>query len=1107
MSSFDEATMNEGGHFSPSDFMRARRPELYSDSILIEERQPDRAQLEFYLNTLTQRKEEIRFEHFCRRLAEKELCPNLLPQTGPTGGGDSKVDSETYPVSETIAERWYIGDPKRASGERWAFAFSAKAKWRPKIRDDVRKVVETARDYSLVYFVTNQAVPDRDRASVEDELRNLWNLDVRILDRTWIIDRVIEHKRWDVVYQTLDIGLPPDRGREKTGPLDTKRLQELEELDQMIGDSNRYAGASWQLFEDCLQSALLARGLGMSRTEVDGRFDRAQRLAEKHQNNRELFQVYYQRAWTANWWFDDYAEVNRLYELAEPLVLTSEHIWDIDKLCNLWQIGVAWLRGGVQENVLGEWAARAQRLRSVFIRHSLDPARPTSALWSRTQLLIMDLVDAAGKPELLTKVLVNLKAVLLEADGHLDYPADTVVQIIEEMAELAQGNDAFDELFEVAVELRAKRAGRGKEGEMRLKQGLRKLKSGKPYAAIQQCATAQSLLAQNENKSDFVHALLATGLAYEAAGLLWASRANLVYALSSSMYEYLKEGKVDKSTFYILRKLVWVEMQLGRAPCVLSWLNWLKLISGTIGLSEEAVAEFGEEFTLMDRVFGILILRTKFSDWQVLAGLPAFLEHESLGVSSIAALFCLGDIETLRSEIGDEVDQMTNLAQKWVKQSAGADLPAVAEWHNEANVSMRTVLLGCEIEFVVENNTQIILLAEALLGFLEGFLATTIEFEGLGSSARQYLRAEIASGVGATNMPFLNEIIEDDCGETSLRITVPAVPALQIASHKEYQKTIAKFLGNFVAELHVLQMDKWLEKMFAIDRAQDRAYLLAQSIGATCNVLGESPKYRVSDLVDAKEGKLTKQLRSKPWDEGLAKSLTELSHGERKTLNLAEGPPPDNMLGVDGLKHRDLKVYSPINMPLWDRAKWRGAAFACYSDLPPELFLGFFDFESGIKIFRGWRKRVGPIDKDEWIGVTVITGTDRKAPASYRIAVSVGEEYISRNLSEKSRFSMVSRMQDMTPSTTANLDAFLAAFAHFGSYRFGVAEIKGTEFSLPPDREKLMIRKNVLRVVPAWKVGPTDPASMALGGITDPVVPPDATNVPFRQLEAMRRKR
>jgi site-specific recombinase XerC len=37
--------------------------------------------------TDTSRSQEVKFERFARRLAEREICPNLLPQTGPTGGG------------------------------------------------------------------------------------------------------------------------------------------------------------------------------------------------------------------------------------------------------------------------------------------------------------------------------------------------------------------------------------------------------------------------------------------------------------------------------------------------------------------------------------------------------------------------------------------------------------------------------------------------------------------------------------------------------------------------------------------------------------------------------------------------------------------------------------------------------------------------------------------------------------------------------------------------------------------------------------------------------------------------------------------------------------
>src|SRR6266446_1250336 len=96
-------TANDSSPYSPRNFLRARRPEKFSDSIY-------------------------------------EIAPNLLPHTGPSGGGDSKVDSETYPVADELAQAWYHGEPG-SSSERWAFAFSANLRAPVLLRADVEKLV------------------------------------------------------------------------------------------------------------------------------------------------------------------------------------------------------------------------------------------------------------------------------------------------------------------------------------------------------------------------------------------------------------------------------------------------------------------------------------------------------------------------------------------------------------------------------------------------------------------------------------------------------------------------------------------------------------------------------------------------------------------------------------------------------------------------------------------------------------------------------------------------------------------------------------------------------------------------------------------------------
>ena len=195
----------EAKSFSPRDFLRARRPEQFSDSIRVETPALDRSILEYHLDTLTNRNEATDFENFARRLAEREICPNLLPQTGPTGGGDSKVDSETYPVADDLSLGWYVGIGREAASERWAFAFSAKKEWRSKVRSDIAKVAATERGYRKAFFISNQYIPDRVRAEVEDELRNEYGLDVRILDRTWILDKVFRHGHESLAIETLKL--------------------------------------------------------------------------------------------------------------------------------------------------------------------------------------------------------------------------------------------------------------------------------------------------------------------------------------------------------------------------------------------------------------------------------------------------------------------------------------------------------------------------------------------------------------------------------------------------------------------------------------------------------------------------------------------------------------------------------------------------------------------------------------------------------------------------------------------------------------------------------------------------------------------------------------
>src|SRR5579863_922089 len=146
------ATVSAPEKVKPSQYMRELRPEYYSDTQNRDAYELEKSTLEYHLDTLTSRNETHDFEIFARKLCERAVCPNLRPQTGPEGGGDSKVDTETFPVAPEISIT-YVGEPAGGS-ERWAFAFSAKKRWKEKVRRDVEGIAKTGRPYSKVICIT-----------------------------------------------------------------------------------------------------------------------------------------------------------------------------------------------------------------------------------------------------------------------------------------------------------------------------------------------------------------------------------------------------------------------------------------------------------------------------------------------------------------------------------------------------------------------------------------------------------------------------------------------------------------------------------------------------------------------------------------------------------------------------------------------------------------------------------------------------------------------------------------------------------------------------------------------------------------------------------------
>lgn len=381
--------------FRPSVFYRREHPDYFSDTTEVAEPLVTSDLLAFHLDQLTAAKKEREFEDFCRRLAEREICPNLLPQTGPVGGGDSKTDASTYPVAPELGNfRWWVGHTAPTS-EDWAFAFSAKRDWRAKVKDDVAKIAGLSRGYTRAYFITNQPVSDKKRAAVETELTKKHHLDVRILDRTWMLERVMTNHHERLAVQSLGLQVPVPRER-RAGPRDARRLEKLEELLARLRQPRPGPTDDYAQSQDYLRAAKLASSLERPHDEVDGLFHRARDLALRTKHVPAIIRTHYQHAWRSHFWYDDPATAEQILDLM------LEYLPDLREadLCELFNNLCSILKTAHATEFFRQDPAKLQARRSAVTAKleqlKQDYSRPNNALYAGTLLTTSQIVRAGG---------------------------------------------------------------------------------------------------------------------------------------------------------------------------------------------------------------------------------------------------------------------------------------------------------------------------------------------------------------------------------------------------------------------------------------------------------------------------------------------------------------------------------------------------------------------------------------------------------------------------------------------------------------------------------------------------------------------------------------
>lgn len=1091
----------------PSEYMRLRRPEQFSDTETISEPYLDKGYFEYHLDTLTNRGEEKVFEHFARKICETLICPNLIPQTGPTGGGDSKVDTENIPVSSDIYERWFYGED--SASERWGFAFSAKKEWQPKCKSDVQKIAETQRGYKCVFFVSNQFVPDRKRAELEDELTKKHGFAFRILDRSWLVEAVFDKGNEDLAIETLQLSIAM-QPKKKVGIGDQQKRAELEALERRIQTVKGEDEIDFELMDDCLNAAILSRELEEPREFTYGRFDRARRMAEKGGNSRQALAAIYQHAWTAAYWHDDPDTASKLYDEIEKRSLSSDRVEDVECAVNIWQTMLSVIQHGIAERDT-TFDKRTDRLLAHLEAVANDTKRPNNAANAKGMLLLMRISLDHKNHDLLTQYINEFTSLFEDATRLGGFQFHRFREIFAILGGVVGELPAYDVAFETVLSIVEQRSSETAAGDQLLKRGIQKIEAGQSYDAIRFLGRAMARFTKHEAQLRLEACVAGLAHAYSAAGLYWAAYCAYASLLSMLTGRFEKDRDAKTGIYRVCTGLTLNCLRTGNIPGFLFFFHLEKTFEAYI--EKEANSDGDEKsrdgFDNRDGCLAILLLEATDEQKDTLAYLPALFEGLGLTTCAMIVYLMHQGQAGLREEgflpegVSDE--DVWEMVSQMAQQPVRSEMAGFLELRNSATVTMKSDCLGVQWFVEATNDTTIVRVAQSFVGFIESALSTslnvdimpttsTIRLKFVDAKERSYSNGQLISFQEDESNDFFEVSVDPEKFEGSSEYMT--------AMRDAFVELFAHLVGTYMT---MRDPEAYLDRVVGSEEGFRRALIFNDMVTTATNVFSEESEETLKPYIQsyepiAKTATAGFKAKLKLVSKSVARAPTP--EKEDKEVEFGEGEVPKELLEPANLAHQQRRVVSPINTRKWDRAKWKGCGFMSAPDLPPVFGLIFTNEKAALSIFEEWRNNFGHEDLNNDIRVSIVGQLSRRDPHGY--GVIVGGNVENANIRELETAVMISRINFMDHPNPQNLALFLAAYEEFGGYILAPIIAK-SDLSDGKFMPEFGLGKRHLSVRSAWEIGEHDPDCVVLKPDHDPIIPSDVQNPPV--VKALRRVR
>jgi hypothetical protein len=1072
---------------SPREFMKMRRPERFSDTAISKKGALNRSLLEYKLDAITSNSQEQDFQTFCTKLAQYEIAPNLRLQTGPSGGGDSKADSENYPVSDFTQLNYWEGLANE-TGEKWAIAISANKDWITKVKKDAKGITETNRDYKRIFYITNQFAKDKKRAEVEDTLAKELSIPVTIFDRTWIMDRVFLNNRQKLAIEELNLG----EGLEDEiiiGPNDAERSKEFTVINKEIEEALSNAIVTTKIINQALDAALLARGMGKPRAEVDGLFDRAIRMASKFGSSELLYSIKYEKAWTTFFWFEDYDAFIKLYEELEAIAASTANIYTLERQHNLGNL--LWAMSKDYSFPDGYVEDKRRIVRGWLTDFANDETKPSASHQAKILLAIEDLFDNAAKGIDLNKNFIEIGNILKETERLIGFPYEAIIALIQENDDVFGEIPEYENLINLIIELDTKRKGEIPAAKALLNYGLTHLEANRHFKAIEYIGRSLIGLYKKESKWDFIHALYFIAFAYEAVGLLWAARGSLIHAASYATNDLKQFQKVDQMQYKCCRRLKEIELRLGRVGYALEWHEADLILSQQLATTEEergkALIESIENFS---GILGCLLLKSLPSDLPELEKLPDTLNRLELDFGSTALLYLLGGESYLPQEfwqyIGDQ--SAPDFFNKWADQPARKDLSEYPNYYLADKIVIQSNILGTHFIIETKNSSPGVEVAEMIVSALEAYLSTAITMNAFGKVSEF-------------------KVILEEITDLDLHIKLPDQPSngknikllykhfnphlLPVSAQREISQSLNDIVIRLISEtIGFSDAEKTLKELIVDQHVDQRSFNFLSPLIMLGNVLGHNPRRSITQWIKQEDH---------PYKFDGATSRIKLPATYSKVI------PPDQKEDFEIKGHQRLRTLSVINEALWDGHVWRGFAFAIdqrqFPIQSPTLYLMFDARQKAIEIFKDWKETFGG-KAGEKIRIAILKGIDADHPYWYKGLI--GTNTNAHKPENGDTIIFMTKISTMTPDNPRNLEGFLDSFSKFGYFNLAPCYID-LNSPRPEMLDEFGFTMKELAVRDAWEVGLNDVDMTAIQATDNPVIPAGIANPPI--LEVLKKKR